>query len=312
MADPTLTSGMGGQYSIGYPGNANAFVYGNGANGIYVQDTQTDTGSVTTQDQAVVGRDGMQFGVDTLPGMVITQTGFARLANNPPAAMDAYSSLAGAWNDPTIRLVNGSIQVLRAKYPGSNVTRRCYGRGRKIMPALGMSNQGVVPWTAQFQAADNTWYEDTISTLLLTMVPVVLGGLAPPWTPPFQIAAVGNAANTAANTGSLPTWPVFTFSGPSSGAITNPVCTFVNTPISIGYLGSLKPLDTLIIDTRPWACTALLNGTSVAGLLTGTAMVNLVLMPGATALSFTGQDYSGTATLKVDWRNATDFIGGSV
>jgi hypothetical protein len=181
------------------------------------------------------------------------------------------------------------------------------------MPAYGQVNQCVVPFTSQFQAADNTWYEDVLSTLLITMVPVGGGGITPPMTPPLQIASQGaSTQNAAINTGSLPTWPVFTFAGPISGAITNPAATFVNTPISIGYLGSLKPLDVLVIDTRPWACTVLLNGNSVAGQMTGGPMIDLSLQPGQTTVKFAGQDSSGTATLKVDWRNATEAIGGTV
>ncbi len=99
MADPTLASG---QYSIGREGSSAAFVYGRGANAIQIQNTATDTGSIVVQDQAVVGHDGTLFGIDTLPGMVITQTGFAYSPIPVVNALDAYSALAGAWNDPAM------------------------------------------------------------------------------------------------------------------------------------------------------------------------------------------------------------------
>jgi hypothetical protein len=148
VADPTLALG---QYSIGKDGGP-AFVYGRGANSIQVQDTQFDTGAVVVQDQAVTGHDGMVFGIDTLPGSVITQQGYSYTSPAQGAlAMDAYAALAGTWNDPSVRLANGAVQVFRAYYPGSNVVRRCYGRGRKIVPVMGRVFQGVVPFTAQFQ-----------------------------------------------------------------------------------------------------------------------------------------------------------------
>jgi hypothetical protein len=308
VADPTLATG---QYSIGHDGSASAFVYGRGASSIQVQNTSTDTGAVVVQDQAVTGHDGMLFGIDTLPGMVVTQTGFAYTSPAQGAlAMDAYSGLAGAWNDPTIRLANGAVQVLRAYYPGSNVVRRCYGRGRKIMPTMGMVYMGVVPFTAQFQAADNTWYEDVPTVLNLTQKPSFFGTITPPLTPPYQLSASNIfQQNAIVNTGSLPTWPVISFTGP----ISYPGLTYVNTPISIGYNGILKSTDTLVIDTRPWARTAMLNTTtSVAGLLTGSPMISLQAQSGATIVRFTGQDNTGQAVCAVTWRNAMLAIGGSV
>ena len=307
MADPVLSPG---QYSIGRPGSASALVYGLGAGNIQVQNTATDTGTIAVQDQAVVGHDGMLFGVDTLPGMVITQAGYAYTSPSLGAtALDSYSALAGAWNDPAVRLTDGAVQVLRAYYRGSSVTRRCYGRGRKIMPAYGQVFQGLVPFTAQFQAADNTWYEDVASSVTLSNAPAFFGTLTPPLTPPYQLAATNNfRAGAATNTGTLPTWPVITFTGPS----TNPSLAYPNTPVTIGYTGTLQPTDVLVIDTRPWARTALLNGSSVAGLLSGSAMIAMQLQPGVTSLRYGGQDPAGASTCTITWRNATLAIGGSL
>jgi len=307
VADPTLATG---QYSIGKDGSSTAFVYGRGANSIQIENTATDTGSVTVQDQAVVGHDGMLFGIDTLPGMVITQTGFAYSPVPVVTALDAYSALAGAWNDPAIRLADGAVQVLRAFYPGSAVVRRTYGRGRKILPTYGVVYQGRVPFVAQFQSADNTWYSDVQQSMILSQLPSFRGTLTPPLTPPYQLASsINYQQNTVSNTGTLPTWPVIIFHGP----ISYPGFTFVNTPVVIGYNGILSGSDTLTVDTRPWARTAMLNGsTSVAGLLTGNPMISLQLQPGATVVRFTGQDFTGTSTCTVQWRNATLAIGGSV
>jgi hypothetical protein len=310
MADPVLATG---QYSIGRDGGP-AMVYGGRAgtivNGLLVSDTQVDPGTITVQDQAVIGHDGLIFGVDTLPGMVVTQTGAAYFQSQGKSALDAYSQLAGAWNDASIRLASGAVQVFRAFYPVAQSVRRCYGRGRKIAPTHGLANQGIVPWTAQFQAADNSWYADTISSVLLTQVPSLKGTLAPPLTPPYQLAfTTNNQQNTAVNAGQMPTWPVITFTGP----VTNPVCQFVNTPVSVGYTGSLRSTDTLVIDTRPWARTAMLNGTtSAAGALNGDPMISLQLQPGATLVKFGGQDFTGTSTCLVSWRSAYLSIGGTL
>lgn len=306
MADPTLISG---QYSIGQDGGNNAIVYGRSTT-IDVSSTVIDSGSMATQDQPVVGHDGQLFGVDTLPGMVVTQTGQVRTPGNGPVAMDTYSLLAGIWNDPLVRLVPGKVQVLRSLYPGSSAGRRTYGRGRKIAPVLGLVNQGLVPWTAQFQSADSIWYTETEFSTVMTTVPTFLGtGLIPPATPPYQLSAqTAFQANTIVNTGSAPTWPVITFHGP----VSFPSLTYVAVPVIIGYNGILGSSDTLVIDTRPWARTVLLNGTaSVPGKLTGDPMIALQAQPGTTLMQYKGQDAAGTSTCTIRWRNATYMIGGS-
>lgn len=305
MADPVLTPG---QYSIGTDGSSSALVFGAGTNGLWIANTATDTGSLTVQDQAVTGHDGMLFGVDTLPGMVVTQTGQAWIPGQGQAALDAYSALAGAWNAPSVRLANGAVQVLRAYYPVANSVRRCYGRGRQIIPSYGRAAQGLVQFTSNFQAADGTWYSDSETTLELTQVPSFSGGLTPPLTPPYQLASQTNfQTNTAENAGTLPTWPVITFTGP----VSYPGISYVNTPVTISYNGIIPAGKSLVVDTRPWARTALLNGVSVAGFLSGDPMIGLQLQPGATVVHFAGQDYTGTSVCTVTWRNATLAIGGT-
>jgi hypothetical protein len=113
--------------------------------------------------------------------------------------------------------------------------------------------------------------------------------------------------NTAVNTGSLPTWPVITFYGP----VSYPVLTYVNTPVAVGYNGILTALQSLVIDTRPWARTALLGGVSVAGALTGSPMIAMQLQPGSVVCRLGGQDTTGTARCVITWRSATLSIGGS-
>jgi hypothetical protein len=310
MTDPALTTG---QYSIGTPGSSSAFVYGGPSgsptNGIYVADTENDTGSLNVQDQAIVGQDGLQFGVDTLPGMIVTQTGYSIGTPGSPSVMDNYGTLAGAWNQPSVRLANGSVQVLRAFYPFSSVIRRCYGRGRKIMPTMGKVYQGIVPFTAQFQAADGIWYSDTEYALVLTTVPSYVGGMTPPITPPLQLAPQTNTiSNTIINTGPQPTWPVITFTGP----ITNPSIAYVSSTVTIGWTGTLTgPSDVLTIDTRPWTRNCVRNTQPAAGGLSGVPMTAMQIPPGSLPVSLGGQDPTGTATCTIKWRNAFLSIGGS-
>jgi hypothetical protein len=307
---PDITAG---QYQITRSDGSNAFAYGSGANSIQVATTQTDTGTITVQDQPVTGHDGMLFGIDTQPGMVLTHTGYAMTTPaTGSSAMNAYSALAGCWNDPVVRLSYGSVQVLRAFYRGASAIRRCYGRGRKIMPAYGQVFQGLVPFTAQFQAADNTWYSDTQFSITLSNYPVSNAGLVLPSTPPhLPPSQPYTTAGVIANAGSLPTWPVFVITGP----VTNPVITYTGTPVSIGYTGTLTAGQVLTIDTRPWARTAVIGTLSAAGALSGSALISMQAQPGATVVQFTGTAPAGRSTTPgtctIQWRNATLAIGGT-
>jgi len=308
MADPTLSFG---QYSIGKDlsgGDSAALVYGRGAGSIQCNQFQVQAGAIAAQDQPLIGADGQQFGIDAQAGAVYTQTGFAYTSPaTGVAAMDAYSVLAAKWNDQAIRLVNTSLQVLRASYPGSSVVRRAFGRGRQIQPALGQVFQGLVPFTAQFQAADNNWYTDAEQSVVVGIPPSFRFSFTFPATPPYQYAASHTATGSVTVGGVVPTWPRIQITGP----VGNPSVTFLDRGLSIGYSGFIGLGQSLIIDTRPWARTSLLAGASAAAGLTGTSLINLKLQPGTTQFQYTGVDFTGASFCTVFWRNAWLLPGGS-
>lgn len=306
MADPALSFG---QYSIGKADtDAAALVYGRGSNSIQVGNTAIQVGAIASQDQPMIGADGMQFGIDAQAGMVITQTGFAYTSPaTGVAAMDAYSVLAGRWNDQSVRLANSSVQVLRASYPFSSVTRRAYGRGRQIQPALGQVMVGMVPFTAQFQAADNNWYSDVESSTVVGIPPSFRYSFTFPVIPPWGYGQSHTATGNLNVGGVVPTWPRIQITGP----VYNPSVTFLGSGLTVGYNGSINLGQSLVIDTRPWNRTALLAGASAASGLTGTAMINLKLQVGSQQFQYTGVDYSGASFCTIFWRNAWLLPGGS-
>lgn len=308
MSDPALSFG---RYSIGKDlsgGDAAALVYGQGSGSLQVVNMAIQTGAIASQDQSLIGADGMQFGIDAQAGMVITQTGFAYTSPaTGVAAMDAYSVLAGKWNDQAVRLSNSSLQVLRASYPFSSVIRRAYGRGRQIQPALGQVFQGMVPWTAQFQAADNNWYSDTEQSVVVGIPPSLRGSFRFPATPPYTYAQSKTATGSLTVGGVVPTWPRILITGPVSA----PSVTFTGSGLTIGYNGILNLGQTLLIDTRPWARTALAAGANAASGLTGTSLVNLKLQTGTQQFQYTGTDWTGASFCTIFWRNAWLLPGGS-
>lgn len=305
-----MTALTSGQYQISRLDGSNAVTYGMGAGYIYIDGTTVNPGTINVQDQPVVGHDGLLFGEDTMPGMLVGQTGKAWTSPSQGAlAMDAYSVLASAWNDPQIRLQDNAVQVLRAYYRGSAVVRRCYGRGRQIAPTYGQVYQGLVPFQAAFQCADNNWYDDAQSSVTVTISPHYVKTVAP-LRPPVSLVpeSLVNKA-TVLVTGNLPTWPVITITGP----VQNPQVTFLNTPVTIGWTGTLGYGQSLVIDTEPWARTFSIGAASAAGGMSGSPMIAMQLQPGSTVIEFDGVDWLGlaSATCTVAWRNAWQSIGGS-
>jgi len=187
VSDPILSSG---QYSI------DGLVFGAGQS-VSIAKTAISPGNSIAQDVQLVNNDGRRFGFDVLPGMAISFTGQAfRQGDTGLAQMDAYDAFAAAWEKKTVRWTPGAISVLRMFYRGSSVTRRVYGRGRNCAPVLGMVNQGYVPFTADFDCADNTFYGDVLNSFTLgTAFAFSGGGVAPPLTPPVALAAVQTANN---------------------------------------------------------------------------------------------------------------------
>jgi hypothetical protein len=152
--------------------------FGNGTL-IRVQQVSWDPGSMTVQDAPVVQGDGVRFGADTLPAMSLTVTGVIAAGNGQGGpALDLYEQLAAAWLNEDVRAAPGAYSTLRIRYPGSPGTRAVFGRGRRIAPTLGTVRQGVLGWVGQFDCASPYFYPDADSTMILTMLPSDITGVA--------------------------------------------------------------------------------------------------------------------------------------
>jgi hypothetical protein len=187
VTDPILSAG---QYSI------DGLVFGAGQM-VSIAKTEIHPGTSVTQDTQLVNNDGRRFGFDVLPGMAIAFTGQAfQQGDTGLAEMNAYDAFAAAWEKKSVRWTPGAISVLRMLYKGSSVTRRVYGRGRNCAPVLGNVAQGYIPFTAEFDCADNVFYGDVLNSFTLgTAYAFSGGGVAPPLTPPVALAAVQTANN---------------------------------------------------------------------------------------------------------------------
>lgn len=301
-----------GQYGI------DGYVFGGplGINNVWIQNTSVQPSSMQTQDATPPNADVTIFGVDSLPSNTITFTGFVRKENDPAGTLKAYETFARFWTNPGIRLATGAVSELDCWYKYSSEIRIAYGRGRSITPTMGTVFQSTIPFVATFITATPFFYSYTPATLLLDWAQQLTAGypVTSPKTTPMVTGqwTVSNAKANAVNSSGLPTWPVIVFYGPCK----LPSLSFTAIGKNIGYNGQLGASDQLTIDTRPWITAANLNGSmDVAGNLSGNAsMDDLILLPGATPLSFTGTPVvvSGYAAMRcrLTWWPANQLIGG--
>lgn len=98
------------------------------------------------------------------------------------------------------------------------------------------------------------------------------------------------------NTGTAPTWPVFTIVGP----VVNPSFTNPATGDVIAYTGSVDLGQTLVIDTSPFTRSVTLNGVDRFGLLASAQWIEIPAGSQVT-VQFAG---TGSGTVTATWQNA--------
>lgn len=287
-------------------GELDGYMFGQGTR-ITIEAVAVDAPAVAAQDTPMILADGQAFGIDALGSRTVTFTGHVLDIAGPEGVFADYAALVAAWNNPQVRLSPRAVSVLRYRFPGLAGTVRMYGRGRAIAPTLYNKGINLIQFTAAFATADPLFYDDDEQQVSLPLAWADPGGGAsPPVAPPVMLAPVpGGQPDMAVNGGPEPTWPVITFSGP----VTSPVLSYVDAALSVGLTGSLAAGEQVIVDTRPWARSVTNTaGGSYAGRLTGSRLADLALPPGATLLSFAGQDATGAASVTVAWRAASQIF----
>lgn len=292
-------------------GDLDGYLFGGGTGRITIEQVEVDAPAAVTQDTPMILADGQAFGIDAMGSRTVTFTGHVADGGDPQGVFGDYAALVAAWNNPAVRLSPRAVSVLRYRFPGLPGTWRMYGRGRSIAPALYSKGIDLIGFTAAFATADPLFYDDTEQQVAMSLAWADPGGgVAPPVTPPVLLAAPGGPRpGVAVNAGTESTWPVITFTGP----VTTPLLTFTDLALSVGLTGTLVSGQQAIIDTRPWARSVTSpSGGSFAGRLTGNRPADLALPPGATAMSYSGQDSTGRSSCTVAWRNASQIFGAQV
>lgn len=257
---------------------------------------------VRTNDMANPVDDGGLFGRDYLTGPTWAFT-LGVLDDE-----DVYTALADAarvWRNEAIRKTPGAVSTLRFARKGE--TFRVYGRPRRF---------GLVPDTvyddefrlveADFKVDKPVMYFDEPQSVTLALGEAVADdGLVLPETLAWNLGESFASTSAILNVQSLDPAPFEVIvNGPSTGALSQ--ITLEGNGWGIDVQTVVGAGKTLHIDTRQM--TATIDGISVAGSLSRRSRLNARLLSGASSVSFTATDPSGTATATFIWRGTTPIL----
>ncbi|USL85076.1 minor tail protein [Arthrobacter phage SWEP2] len=284
---------MPNDWSLSYPGVDVPF--GSVASG-YVFNKAPEIGapSAVVDDQGRPRADGVAFGLDYLGGRTVA---FDLTVNGTDEddARALLATLARAWRADVVRSTPGAVATLTAS--SGRVT---FGRPRRFASNDDLLPSGMSKVLVDFACADSVWYGPEQSADV-ALVPEPGGGLLAPLASPLSTTATSDRSRAFTVTSDLPTWPVFEIHGP----ITNPVVEVVGL-LRMEFRLSLAFDQTLVVDTRPWARSTLLDGASKAGSLTRTStrLSQAAIPAGEHELVLRGDSDSGTASASIRWRDA--------
>ena len=284
-----------GEWRLSYPGTS--YTFGTTATPVWHR-TTPDLGDVEIRSADVdrPRQDGRAFGMDYRGGRTITFDMGIR-GRTPEAVREEASALQRAWRADAVRQTPGAVAELRIHYNGRE--RLVYGRPRRL--ALDFSEVAVnqyVGVVADFACVDDLFYAPDLNGVGFGIVPSLGGGLTAPLRSPLSTTATSDRSQGFRVSSEMPAWPIITVDGPISNAVVT-----IGPDVRIEVRQDIGVGETVVIDTQPWARTAIRNGTAnVAGSLRGTRLSQASLLSGAYDVGLKGTDPTGTAAVRVDWR----------
>lgn len=262
--------------------------------------------AITDGDLPQTTRDGVIFGDDLASGMHVEWGIGVRKPGDPAAARQAVQALAAIWAFEG-RRTPGATLAYRYKMPGQG-TRVIYGRPRKFDPTWAQLVNGWVPISATFDAQDSVAYDDTETSVTMSLSwqadePL---GFAEPMTDPLSEAATDYSPDYAGqmiNVGDRTTWPVVRFTGP----VLSPRCTFNGGPY-IDLALDLAAGEFVEVDTAPTRHTVLKGSGSgvpdqnVYSAFAARGSTFPGLPPGMSSLRYSAQAHDAPTTCRVTAR----------
>lgn len=254
---------------------------------------ELDTVQVENEDTPRPRGDGLAFGSDFRRGRTVSLA-IDVVGRDSDEARARLARLTTAWRADAVRSTPGAVAELV-----SDTGRSAFGRPRRFAPDLEGLPHGSVAVIADFATADDLWYGPE-QRAHVSLVPPPSGGLLAPLAGPLTTTPTSDRSTAITVDGELPTWPVFEIAGP----ITNPVVEVVGV-LRMEFRLSLAFDQTLVVDTRPWARSIVVDGAGVAGALTRTStrLSRGAIPPGTHETVLRGSS-DGLATLATRWQPA--------
>jgi hypothetical protein len=284
------------------------FEFGRGTN-YQIAEVAFNEAELSTHDAQLAAQDGISFGRDFRGGQIISFSGnvLTNRSNpgDPVAAPNAQNVLATAWDRKDIRMSPGTVIPLRMHRNGRQ--RKVFGRPRRFVALAGMTTRGLIPFSCDFQCADQYFYSDVENQESITMIPAEAGGISGDLIGDIIASSIGFGTNQIVVSGTEWSWLKFKIYGPSlTGVFSNPDIEVVghwriemNTTIAYD--------DSVTIDPKPWTRSVrrTLNNANLSGSFTADSPVlsSLRVPPGTHQIILRGIDVSGTARVEVSWHD---------
>ena len=220
--------------------------------------------------------------------------------DTPAETAENVARLAAAWEYHRTQWEPGAETTLAFNKHGRIL--RYYGRPRTLdLPDSDSWMLETVKGKAEFLPSEPVAYEDAARSLTLTLTPGEAGGLIFPITFPWGTTNPGQRQGIINDAGGI--IPTRHVTVAIKGPVTNPTVKGPGWAITLNT--TLAYDETVTLDAR--RSTALRqDGASMAGVIGRRFRFDtLQIPPGASEITFTGTDQSGTSSATVTWHPAT-------
>lgn len=236
---------------------------------------------------------GSDVGPEYLNSRVLTLKVTARGESASGCAGNVDALLAAWFLDSTLDGY-GARRALHLKMPGA-VERVLYGRPRRNTFDMTRINGRRADGELEFFAPDPRWYSSLLHSTVMNLSQAVSGrGYNRSYNYGYGGAVSGDTF-VINNAGTFPTQPTITITGP----VTNPWILNTTTGLSIRFIITLDPTDTLQINFAER--TVVLNG--LASRYSTKVGDFFDLVKGDNSLKYVANAYSAS-TATVSWRDA--------
>lgn len=254
---------------------------------------------VRNQDTPGVQGDYMTFGTDyhTPP---VWSWDLRTDMRTPGDARDWADRFKVVWQNAVRNSPNGVVPM---RYRIDGVVRRVWGRPRRFTPSMGKIHLGKIYIVADFQLAEDVYYDDVESGTIVAIAPGWTGssGIILPSTLPWQFST-GPAPRLGQMQiqGTTNTWVDAVFTGP----ISNPWVQVGS--LTFGLVGFIPLGKNVRLSGKPWQMGVYMSDGSwhPEMLDPRSRLSQLQMAPGLYAITYGGADATGTSQVTVTWRNA--------